>query len=48
MPKFLTIGCRDREGYGSTPKALRDEARALDEKRVRAGALMGVAVWHRL
>ena len=43
MPKFLTIGYGDREGYDSTPKALREEAHAQDAKLVKAGALMAVA-----
>lgn len=43
MPKFLTIGYGDRVGYDDTPKALRDEAHAQDEKLVKDGALMGVA-----
>lgn len=43
MPKFLTIGYGDREGYEGTPKSLRDEAHAQDEKLVREGALMGIA-----
>lgn len=43
MPKFLTIGYGDREGYDSTPKSLRDEAHAQDDKLIRDGALMGVA-----
>ena len=43
MPKFLTIGYGDREGYDSTPKSLRQEAHAQDAKLVKAGAVMGVA-----
>ncbi len=43
MPKFLTIGYGDREGYESTPKSLRDEAHAQDARLAKAGALMGVA-----
>lgn len=43
MPKFLTIGYGDREGYESTPQSLRDNAHAQDAKLIRDGALMGVA-----
>ncbi len=43
MPKFLTIGYGDREGYDRTPKPLRDAAHAQDEELQRNGALMGIA-----
>lgn len=31
MPKFITIGYGDREGYDRTPKPLRDKAHAQDD-----------------
>lgn len=43
MPKFLTIGYGDREGYDRTPKALRDAAHAQDERLIQGGAVMGMA-----
>jgi hypothetical protein len=43
MPKFITIGYGDREGYDRTPKPLRDAAHAHDERLRRSGTLMGVA-----
>jgi hypothetical protein len=43
MPKFITIGYGDREGYDRTPKPLRAAAHAHDETLVRSGTLMGVA-----
>jgi hypothetical protein len=43
MPKFITIGYGDQEGYDRTPKPLRDAAHAHDEVLVRSGTLMGVA-----
>jgi hypothetical protein len=43
MPKFITIGYGDREGYDRTPKALRDAAHAQDEQMRKSGALMGIA-----
>jgi hypothetical protein len=43
MPKFITIGYGDREGYERTPKPLRDAAHAHDEELKRGGTLMGVA-----
>ncbi len=43
MPKFITIGYGDREGYDRTPKALRDAAHAQDKKMKESGALMGMA-----
>jgi hypothetical protein len=43
VPKFITIGYGDQEGYDRTPKAVRDAAHAQDEKLRRGGALMGVA-----
>jgi hypothetical protein len=43
MPKFITIGYGDREGYDRTPEPVRDAAHAQDERLRRDGALMGVA-----
>ena len=41
MPKFLTIGYGDREGYDQTPQAMRDAAHQNDAELVAAGAEMG-------
>ena len=43
MPKFITIGYGDREGYDRTAKAVRDAAHAHDEVLQKNGALMGIA-----
>ena len=43
MPKFVTIGYGDREGYDRTPQAVRDAAHAHDARLRASGALMGVA-----
>jgi hypothetical protein len=43
MPKFLTIGYGDREGYDRTDAAVRDAAHAHDAWLRKAGALMGIA-----
>ncbi|MDB5527379.1 MAG: hypothetical protein JWR51_482 [Devosia sp.] len=43
MPKFITIGYGDREGYDQTPVAVRDAAHAHDLKLLQRGALIGVA-----
>jgi hypothetical protein len=43
MPKFITIGYGDREGYDRTPKALRDAAHAHDEALQKNGVMMGIA-----
>jgi hypothetical protein len=43
MPKFITIGYGDQEGYDRTPKAIRDAAHAQDDALRRSGALMGIA-----
>jgi hypothetical protein len=43
MPKFVTIGYGDREGYERTSTAVRGAAHAHDAKLRQAGALMGVA-----
>ena len=43
MPKFITIGYGDREGYDRTAKSVRDAAHAHDEVLQKGGALMGIA-----
>lgn len=43
MPKFVTIGYGDREGYDRTPAAIRDAAHAHDAKLQKSGVLMGIA-----
>lgn len=43
MPRFVTIGYGDREGYDRTAEALRDAAHAQDRTLRAAGAVMGIA-----
>jgi hypothetical protein len=43
MPKFITIGYGDREGYDRTSKTVREAAHANDEVLRKGGALMGIA-----
>ena len=43
MPKFVTIGYGDREGYDRIPPAIRDAAHAHDAKLWEHGVLMGIA-----
>ena len=43
MPRFVTIGYGDREGYDRTPAKLRDAAHAHDAQLQKQGAIMGVA-----
>jgi hypothetical protein len=43
MPKFVTIGYGDREGYERTAPAVRESAHANDEALKRRGAIMGIA-----
>jgi hypothetical protein len=43
VPKFLTIGYGDRDGYDRTDPDVRDIAHAHDDRLRGAGALMGVA-----
>lgn len=43
MPKFVTIGYGDREGYDRTGVAIRDAAHAHDAKLQDGGVLMGIA-----
>ncbi len=43
MPRFVTIGYGDRDGYERTPARLRDKAHAHDAELQRQGAVMGMA-----
>ena len=43
MPKFVTIGYGDREGYDRTPEDIRNAAHAHDETLRKDGVLMGMA-----
>jgi hypothetical protein len=43
VPKFVTIGYGDREGYDRTPLAVRDAAHAHDAKLQKSGVLMATA-----
>ena len=43
MPRFVTIGYGDREGYDRTPEPLRAAAHAQDAELQRRGALIGIA-----
>lgn len=43
MPKFVTIGYGDREGYERTSTVIRDAAHAHDAKLRKDGVLMGIA-----
>lgn len=43
MPKFVTIGYGDRQGYERTEPAVHDAAHAHDAKLRKAGVLMGIA-----
>lgn len=43
MPKFITIGYGDEEGYERTAPAIRDAAHAHDAKLRKDGVLMGIA-----
>jgi len=43
MPKFITIGYGDEEGYKRTERALRDAAHAQDARLKANGALIGIA-----
>ena len=43
MPKFITIGYGDRDGYDRTDPAVRDAAHAHDAQLRKAGAWMGIA-----
>ena len=43
MPKFVTIGYGDQEGYDRTAVAIRDAAHAHDAELQKDGVLMGIA-----
>jgi hypothetical protein len=43
MPKFVTIGYGDREGYDRTAASVREAAHAHDARLRAAGVLMGIA-----
>ncbi len=43
MPKFLTIGYGDRDGYDQTPEAIRTAAHERDAQLVAEGAVVGIA-----
>jgi len=43
MPKFVTIGYGDREGYDRTAVDIRNAAHAHDAKLQQSGVLMGIA-----
>ncbi|RKF47084.1 YciI family protein [Paraburkholderia fungorum] len=43
MPKFITIGYGDQEGYDRTDARARDAAHAHDAQLIESGVLMGIA-----
>ena len=43
MPKFITIGYGDQEGYDRTPPEIRNAAHAHDGELRKSGATMGMA-----
>jgi hypothetical protein len=43
MPKFMTIGYGDQEGYDRTAVAIRDAALAHDAELQKDGVVMGIA-----
>lgn len=43
MPKFVTIGYGDQDGYNRTPQAIRDAAHAHDTKLQDGGVQLGAA-----
>jgi hypothetical protein len=43
MPRFVTIGYGNREGYDRTASAIRDAAHAQDARLRAGGALIGIA-----
>lgn len=43
MPKFITIGYGDLEGYNRTETSVRETAHAYDAELIKKGALMGIA-----
>jgi hypothetical protein len=43
MPKFITIGYGDQDGYARTPQPIKDAAHQQDARLLSEGALMGIA-----
>lgn len=43
MPKFLTIGYGDEDGYNKTPVAILDRAHQTDDRLRDSGAIVGIA-----
>jgi len=43
MPRFVTIGYGDEDGYERTDPAIRDQAHAHDDRLLADGAVIGVA-----
>jgi hypothetical protein len=43
MPKFITIGYGDQEGYDQTAPEIRNAAHAHDDQLRKSGAIMGIA-----
>jgi hypothetical protein len=43
MPKFVTVGYGDEDGYNRTRREVRDAAHAHDADLVKSGALVGRA-----
>lgn len=43
MPRFVTIGYGDEQGYARTPGPIRDAAHANDAALRSGGAMMGIA-----
>jgi hypothetical protein len=43
MPKFITIGYGDAEGYNRTPIEVRDAAHRHDARLRESGAIVGIA-----
>ena len=43
MPKFITIGYGDQDGYDRTSQPVRADAHAQDARLVSEGALIGIA-----
>lgn len=43
MPRFVTIGYGDREGYDRTPRRVRDAAHQHDAELQAKGVIMGIA-----
>ena len=43
MPKFITIGYGNQDGYDRTPEAIRNAAHSHDASLKQQGVLMGIA-----